>query len=124
VAEIQKGRRQPVLEVGNLQTARDFIHVDDAVRCYWKLVNQPAAFGEIVNVSSGAALPIKRLLDTLIELSGQDVSVVSRAERIKAHDTPSFYASGDKLRALVGETLEFPIEKTLREVLEYELAQP
>jgi len=123
VADIAKGKRQAILEVGNLDTARDFIHVDDAVRCYWKLVNQPTAFGEIVNISSGTAVPIRRLLDTLVALSGQTVSVVSRTDRMKSHDTPSFSACNRKLRALVDEAPEFQIEKTLREVLEYELTK-
>ena len=124
VADIRKGKQVPVLEVGNLETARDFIHVEDAVRCYWKLVTQPKAFGEIVNVSSGAAIPIKTLLDAMVELSGRKIAVVTKAQRMKAHDLPSFCASNDKLRSLVKEAPLFRAEQTLRGVLEYALAQP
>jgi len=123
LARMAEGEQASVLEVGNLETSRDFIDVKDAVRCYWKLINQPAAFGEIVNVSSANAIQIRGLLDRVIELSGKEVSVVTRAEKMKMHDTPRFCASNDKLCSLIGEAPVFSAEETLRRLLKYELGR-
>jgi nucleoside-diphosphate-sugar epimerase len=123
IADICRGRQAATLEVGNLGTVRDFIDVEDAVRCYWRLVNEPGAFGEIVNVSSGTAVPIKTLLDTMIELAGRKIAVVTKAERMKAHDLAVFCASNAKLHSLVQEAPDFCTEHTLRGVLESALAQ-
>jgi len=123
LARIAQGKQAGVLEVGNVETFRDFVDVRDAIRCYWRLINQPAAFGEIVNVSSGKAIQIRALLDKSIELSGKDVSVVTRAERMKMHDTPRFCASNGKLCSLIGDAPVFSADETLRCLLEYELGR-
>src|SRR5258705_5358859 len=35
IADIEKGRREPVVRVGNLDARRDFTYVRDVVRAYW-----------------------------------------------------------------------------------------
>ena len=64
-AEIYKGNRPPVLSVGNLDSSRDFIAVNDVVRIYWQLIQAPAARGEVINVCSGKALAIREPADKI-----------------------------------------------------------
>jgi GDP-4-dehydro-6-deoxy-D-mannose reductase len=123
LARIAQGKQAAVLEVGNLETSRDFVDVRDAICCYWKLINQPAASGEIVNVSSGKAIQIRALLQKSIELSGKNVGVVSRAPRMKTHDMASFCASNRKLCSLIGDAPVFNLDETLGRVLEFELGR-
>ncbi len=124
IARISRREKEPVLEVGNIDTARDFLDVRDAVRCYWDLVNQPAAFGQIVNVSSAAATPIRQLLTLAIADSGREIEIQTREERRKSHDLPTFYASNGKLRELLGRAPIFDAEKSISNILRSELALP
>src|SRR2546423_2806225 len=53
IREIKAGSRPPVIEVGELKSARDFIDVEDVVELYWKLISNDKAYGQIFNVCTG-----------------------------------------------------------------------
>ncbi|HSB61117.1 MAG TPA: GDP-mannose 4,6-dehydratase, partial [Vicinamibacteria bacterium] len=69
IAEIEAGRRRPVLHVGNLAAVRDYTDVRDVVRAYWALLERGTA-GEVYNVCSGRGRRIRDLLDVLLAASG------------------------------------------------------
>jgi GDP-4-dehydro-6-deoxy-D-mannose reductase len=54
IAEIEKGKRDPVVKVGNLEATRDFTDVRDIVRGYW-LAASRGKYGEVYNICSGKA---------------------------------------------------------------------
>jgi len=87
IAEIEAGRRAPVVTVGNLEAQRDFTDVRDVVRAYWLLVQQGAA-GEVYNVGSGQSRPARWLLDTLLELSTVHVEIRVDPDRLRPSDVP------------------------------------
>ncbi|MFN8491160.1 MAG: GDP-mannose 4,6-dehydratase [Caldilineaceae bacterium] len=87
IAEIEAGRRAPVVTVGNLEAQRDFTDVRDVVRAYWLLVQQGEA-GEVYNVGSGQSRPVRWLLDTLLELSTVHVEIRVDPERLRPSDVP------------------------------------
>jgi GDP-4-dehydro-6-deoxy-D-mannose reductase len=51
IAEIEKGRREPVIKVGNLEARRDFSDVRDIVAAYWLSLEKGVA-GEVYNIAS------------------------------------------------------------------------
>lgn len=65
LAEMEQGRRPPVLRVGNLDARRDFLHVDDVVEAYCRLLRDHTA-GGVFNVAGGRALRIGELLEMLV----------------------------------------------------------
>lgn len=99
LARIAAGRQPPVLEVGNLSARRDFLHIEDGVAGYVRLLDRGAA-GEVYNLGSGSARSIGDLLDLLIEVSGLEVSVRSDPERWRPVDLPLLVADVERLRAL------------------------
>lgn len=64
IAEIEAGRREPVLRVGNLESVRDFLPVEDVVDAYLRLLD-PGVPPAVYNVASGRGLRIGDLLDRL-----------------------------------------------------------
>lgn len=70
VAEIEAGKKKPILHVGNLSAKRDFTDVRDVVRAYGLLIQHGKA-GETYNIGSGHAIAIQELLDTILSLSTQ-----------------------------------------------------
>jgi GDP-4-dehydro-6-deoxy-D-mannose reductase len=65
LAEIEAGLREPVLRVGNLDSVRDFLDVDDVVDAYVCLLDPDVAPG-CYNVASGRGRPMREVLDVLV----------------------------------------------------------
>lgn len=58
-AEIEAGKREAVMRVGNLSAKRDFTDVRDVIRAY-ALIMEHGKAGETYNVGSGHAVPFSR----------------------------------------------------------------
>ncbi|HEV2855853.1 MAG TPA: GDP-mannose 4,6-dehydratase [Thermoanaerobaculia bacterium] len=99
LAEIRRGEKEPVLEVGDLSTARDFVHVDDGAAAY-RLLAEKGERGGVYNLASGKATRMRDVLARLIEISGVTVEVREGVYPPRPFDIP--YLSGDtrRLRAL------------------------
>ena len=118
IAEIEAGRREPVLHVGNLDAQRDITDVRDTVRAYHALAEagQPR---RPYNVCSGRAYSMRTLLDILLSLARVRVRVEVDPARLRPSDNPVILGSHARLTADTGWTPVIPIEQTLADLLEY-----
>lgn len=66
---IRRGRRPPVVEVGNLDAVRDLVDVDVAVRCY-RAIAVSGEPGRPYNVCSGKGTTMRDYVQGLIDASG------------------------------------------------------
>jgi GDP-4-dehydro-6-deoxy-D-mannose reductase len=114
VAAIAAGRSEPRLAVGNLESVRDFLDVEDVVDAYERLLDRAVPAG-IYNVASGVGRRIGDLLGALIELSGARCEVVVDPERLR----PTDYAVGDatRLREATGWAPRTPWRETISRLL-------
>ncbi|MFZ6649801.1 NAD-dependent epimerase/dehydratase family protein, partial [Undibacterium sp. TJN25] len=62
-------RRAPLIELGNLDVARDFSDVRTVVQAYTRLL-QHAPAGQTFNVCSGQAHTLQQVLDIVADLAG------------------------------------------------------
>jgi GDP-4-dehydro-6-deoxy-D-mannose reductase len=118
VAEIEKGLREPIINVGNLKAKRDFTDVRDVVRAYYLLALNGEA-GETYNVGSGHAVPISDILDKIIKRSSKEISVVIDANKIRPVDVPIIEADISKINTRTGWHPEISIDTTIEDTLEY-----
>lgn len=120
VARIEQGLAKPVIEVGNLSACRDFLDVRDVVRAYALAAcgKGRGAEGQVFNLSSGRAVQIGALLETLISFSNQKIEIVVSEERVRPVDIPM--ARGDAKRAhdMFGWSPKFQLEATIAAVLD------
>ena len=117
LAEIEAGRRPPVLKVGNLEAVRDFADVRDVVRAYWMLLEKGEG-GVAYNVCTGRGRRIRDLLDVLLAASGARVEVRVDPERLRPSDVPAQVGDPSRLRAATGWEPRIPLERTLRDLLD------
>ncbi|HSD66531.1 MAG TPA: GDP-mannose 4,6-dehydratase [Vicinamibacteria bacterium] len=117
IAEIEAGRRPPVLKVGNLDAVRDFADVRDVVRAYWMLLEKGEG-GVVYNVCTGRGRRIRELLDVLLAASGARVEVSVDPERLRPSDVPAQVGDPARLRAATGWEPRIPLERTLRDLLD------
>ncbi len=118
VAEIEAGLRPPVLETGNLEAARDFLHVDDVLRAY-EAAALHAPAGEAFNVCSGRAQRIQSALDQLLAMSSATIEVRHDPARMRPSDVPEAYGSSAKLTEMTGWRPEIAFDALLRDLLNY-----
>jgi GDP-4-dehydro-6-deoxy-D-mannose reductase len=118
IADIEDGRQEPVIYVGNLEATRDITDVRDTVRAYEAL----AACGDLsrpYNICSGRAYSMRHLLDVLLSLSRVSVRVEVVASRLRPSDNPVILGSHARLTADTGWLPAIPIEQTLSDLLDY-----
>jgi GDP-4-dehydro-6-deoxy-D-mannose reductase len=118
IAEIESGRRPPVLEVGNLEARRDWHDVRDTVRAYW-LAAMEGEPGEVYNIGRGEALSIGEMLDILLSMAKVEVEVRPIAERMRPSDVELLVCDPTKFRERTGWEPAIPFDQTLRDTLEY-----
>lgn len=117
IAEIEMGLREPVVYVGNLSAERDFTDVRDVVRAYWLLAQHGEA-GLCYNIGSGKPLPIRVVLDTLIELSPAQIRVELDPARLRPSDVPRSYCDNRRLVQATGWQPMIDLRTTLQDLLE------
>ena len=118
IADIEKGRRAPVIRVGNLDARRDFTDVRDVVRAYW-LSLEKGEPGEVYNICSGRAWVIRDMLDHLLSLTKVKVKVEQDPARMRPSDVPVLLGDASRFRKATGWEPQIPFEQTLRDLLEY-----
>lgn len=116
VAAIAAGRAAPIIRVGDLSAARDFSDVRDIVDGYVQLAEHGIA-GEVYHLCSEQATTIRELLDTLIDLSGVQVSVEPDPDRLRPNEVPLVVGSAEKVRRLCGWRAARELRGTLADVL-------
>ncbi|WP_029215616.1 GDP-mannose 4,6-dehydratase [Kallotenue papyrolyticum] len=117
IARIEAGLQAPVVRVGNLEAQRDFTDVRDMVRAYHLAVlhGQP---GEVYNLGSGRAVPIRAILEQLLALSTVPIQVEPDAERMRPADVPLIVCDATRFRERTGWQPQIPLAQTLRDILE------
>jgi len=118
IVEIEKGMKEPVIMVGNLEAKRDFTDVRDMVRAYW-LAIQKGELGDVYNICSGKAVSIKEILDKLLSISKTNIKVKQDLNRMRSSDIPILLGNFTKFRTQTSWEQEISFEKTLRCILDY-----
>lgn len=118
IAEIENGATPPIIEVGNLNSIRDFLDVRDAVNVYWEIIEKGLP-GEIYNVGRNVGYRIKDILDMLLTFSGVSIEVVVNEEKLRPIDIPVSICDNTKLRMTTNWEPRIPLDQTLLEMLNY-----
>jgi len=118
IAEIEKGKREPVLPVGNLDAKRDFTDVRDMVKAY-ALLMEKGSLGEVYNIGSGTSYKISDILNMLLSFTDKKISIELDKSLLRPNDNPNLVCDPSKIRNAVGWKTEVPIEKTLKDTLDY-----
>ena len=118
IAEIEAGRHEPRIIVGNLSAQREAIDVRDTVRAYRAILEQGSS-GRPYNVSSGRAYPVGEVVGLLVAKSRVPVHVRVDASRFRPNDIPLLVGDPSRIRDEIGWTPAIPLEQTLDDMLEY-----
>lgn len=118
IAEIEKGKKEPVVYVGNLQAIRDYTDVRDMVRAYYIAVKKCKP-GEVYNIASGSGWKIEDVLKLLLSMSKVKIKIVADKERMRLSDVEVLIGDASKFRKATGWKTEIPFQKTMQDLLNY-----
>jgi GDP-4-dehydro-6-deoxy-D-mannose reductase len=118
IAEIEKGRHEPVIYVGNLNAVRDFSDVRDTVVGYY-LALEKGKPGDVYNVATGKGYKISEMLDILLSFSKVKIEIRQDPKRMRPSDVELLLGDGTKLRRETGWEPKYKFEQTMKDLLEY-----
>lgn len=118
IAEIEKGGKEPIIFVGNLEAQRDYTDVRDMVKGYLAAV-QRGEPGEVYNICAGKAVKIQKVLETLLGFSKVKVEVRQDPSRMRPSDVPILLGDNSKFVKQTGWQPTIPFEKTMEDLLNY-----
>lgn len=118
IAEIEKGKREKVLSVGNLGSKRDFTDVRDMVRAYTSALDK-GKLGEVYNIGSGVSYRIYDILNKLLSMSSLKITVKSEKSLFRPIDNPELLCDATKFIKISNWKPKIDIDTTLKDTLDY-----
>jgi GDP-4-dehydro-6-deoxy-D-mannose reductase len=118
IIEVEKSGKPGVISVGNLDARRDFTDVRDMVKAYQMIIEKGAA-GEVYNIGSGKSYKIADVLEKMLALTTAKIEVKNDLDLNRPADNPELLCDASKFIQLTGWKSEIPLEKTLKDTLDY-----
>ena len=109
-------RRAPVIELGNLDVAREFSDVRDVAMTY-RLLAEHQPIGETINLCSGEPLSLNECLSLASEISGHALAVEVNPAFVRGNDIARLSGDRSKLESLIAA----PTPRDFSETLEWML---
>jgi GDP-4-dehydro-6-deoxy-D-mannose reductase len=120
LAELEAGLRPPQLHVGELDSVRDYLDVDDVVAAYLVLLDPTVPPG-CYNVASETGVTLRQLLELLLTHSSSQPEIVIDPTRLRPADASVGCAA--RLRRATGWEPRLALTDTLGRLLEAWRAQ-
>lgn len=119
IVRIEHGRQPPLLRTGNLAVARDFLDVGDVVAAYLlaALEAGPEIEGEVYNLASGTAVPLRELLERLLAMSERPIAVETDPARLRKDEIAVISGDAGKAARELGWRPRIALADTLAGVL-------
>ena len=108
---------------GDGTQSRSFTHVADVVGALLKLVNEPKAIGQVINLGNTEEVTIQALAERVRELSGSTspIKLIPYDEAYESgfEDMPRRVPDLSKVEAMIGYKTRFTLDDILTQVIDY-----
>ena len=115
---IRQARIGEILQLGNLQTRRDYIYVEDVVDAMLMLIDSKRDDQEemvgIFNVGTGVEHSAQEVVKTLEMITNKQYALLSAPELERKSDRMHLLANSSKLRRQLGWAPTYDLEQGLR----------
>jgi GDP-4-dehydro-6-deoxy-D-mannose reductase len=104
------------MTIGNIDSVRDFLHVDDVVRAYVALARHGKP-GEAYNVASGTGLRVEEAVTRVLALAGARARLNVTPALQRAVDVPVLVGDSSKLRAATGWAPQHTFDNIIEDLI-------
>jgi len=119
IAEIENGLKEPIIEVGNLNTYRDITGIKDSLQAIW-LSSTKGKPGETYNVCSNKKVLIRDVLNIALSFSTKNIKVIERtSSKLRITDEDIIIGDNSKIRNELGFKITQSLEELLEDMFEY-----
>lgn len=120
IAEIEKGKKEPILYVGNLDSLRTFLDVRDIVNAYHLLLIYGSP-GEVYNVGGIYTMTIREMLERLLDQSSERNNIEIKVDHnlLRPVDVTLQVPDCTKLHNAIQWKPTYTFDETLHDTLEY-----
>jgi len=113
---------EPITVFGDGTQSRSFTHVADVVGALLKLVNEPAAIGQVINIGNTQEISIRALAERVRAMTGS-TSAIKLVPYEEAHETgfedmPRRVPDLSKVSAMIGYAPKHDLEDILVQVID------
>jgi len=84
ITQLKHGK---IIELGSINTKRDFTYVDDTVDGFIKCIKTKNAIGEIINLGTGYDISIKNLFDEICEILNIQGKIILKRNRRRPNNS-------------------------------------
>ncbi|MCB1307564.1 MAG: GDP-mannose 4,6-dehydratase [Leptospiraceae bacterium] len=112
---LQSGQKS--MDVGDLESTRDFTDVRDVVEGY-RVILEKGAAGAVYNVCSGRHWTIRSILEMIFDAAGCRLELQVKSDLLRNEGTTVRYGSSDKLQALGWHTAH-SLESAIQDMWDY-----
>ena len=114
---------KPITVFGDGRQSRSFTHVADIVGALLKLVNEPKAIGQVINLGTAEEVTIQKLAERVRELSSSTskITLIPYDEAYESgfEDMPRRVPDLSKAEAMIGYKPRYSLDDILIQVIEY-----
>jgi UDP-glucose 4-epimerase len=114
---------EPITVFGDGTQSRAFTHVTDVVGALVKLVHEPKAIGQVINIGNMQEITIEQLAVRVRELSGSKspIKLVPYDEAYESgfEDMPRRVPDLTRVKGLIGYNPEHDLDSILIQVIDY-----
>jgi GDPmannose 4,6-dehydratase/GDP-4-dehydro-6-deoxy-D-mannose reductase len=122
IAEIEAGKKNGPVRVGNLDSVRTLADVRDAVAAY-KLLLDKCPAGEVYNIGGQETMTVGDILETLKSLAKVPITHEVDAARLRPSDVTLQIPDTRKFHSATGWEPKIPARQTLSDLLDYHRAR-
>jgi nucleoside-diphosphate-sugar epimerase len=113
-------RRAPVIELGNLDVAREFSDVRDVAMTY-RLLAEHQPIGETVNLCSGTPITLRDCLRMTRELTSHSIEIKVNPALVRNNEIKRLSGDRTKLESVIAAPRSRAFEETLAWMLEHQV---
>jgi GDP-4-dehydro-6-deoxy-D-mannose reductase len=120
VKQALQGSEEVKIDVGNLDTERDFIAVDDVVDAYVRLLSGDNR-GEVFNICSGEPRKIRTVVEELLSHSPRPIRLQVSTALLRTNDVVRVYGDWEKANRAIGFKPRSSLSEALHAAWSYEM---
>lgn len=109
-------RKASVIELGNIDVARDFGDVRDVALAY-RLILEKGVVGETYNIATGVPSSLSDVLDICSTITGHQIKVQINPEFVRKNEIKVLVGDSSKLAAMAGFYRRYDLQQTLQWML-------
>jgi nucleoside-diphosphate-sugar epimerase len=109
--------KKSIIELGNLDTHRDYSDVRSVVQAYRLLLEQPQP-GETFNVSSGTTYSLQDVLDLATSINHHPIKVQVNPEFVRKNEIKILCGDNTKLKNAIPDWKQYSLKETMEWMLE------